>query len=148
MYYKTILNAFEQAIHEEINRVLIANRILGDDPYQSTKADKQLAIADRRTRQIKAFRTRLLSCNDRLITALETCFANVSWDSETDSPRWELDGNTVRLLRAAIAGSSTDLLDACRKAIETLDDDAPGLGYSKSELIRILYAAVSKFEEV
>ena len=48
----------------------------------------------------------------------------------------------------ALSGPDTDLLDACRKAIETLDDDAPGLGYSKSELIRILYAAVSKFEEV
>ena len=45
----------------------------------------------------------LIAAAPGLLAACETALACVVWDDETDKPRWELDGDTVRLLEATLA---------------------------------------------
>ena len=46
---------------------------------------------------------RLVAAAPDLLAALEAVFSCVVWDSETDGPKWELDADTQRVVKEAIA---------------------------------------------
>jgi hypothetical protein len=45
---------------------------------------------------------------------------------------------------ANLIAAAPDLLEACEKAVETIDDDAPGAGLTERGLLRLLRAAIAK----
>lgn len=62
---------------------------------------------------------------------------------------WVLDTTgTPHYIPASLAFAAPVLLAACQKAIETIDDDAPGPGCTEKQLLALLRSAVAVAERV